>query len=80
MEKKNSTIALNERRHTSKTLETGDRSYVMLYFNAYEELRCMMVSANSMEEVEEIASARGIKPAGIISAKKIITSYERKKK
>jgi len=64
----------------SKTLETGDRSYVMLYYNTYEELRCLLLSANSMEEVEEIASARCIKPVGIISAKQIITKYERKKK
>lgn len=63
----------------SKTPETGDRAYIILHFNSYDELRCIMVSANTINEAEEISLARGIKPVGICSAKQIIVNYNKTK-
>lgn len=40
--------------------ETGSRSYVVLYYNKWNELRPMMVEANSRDEVIDIAEARGM--------------------
>lgn len=61
----------------STFLETGSNSCVIVYINAYKELRTIQVQASTYIEAEEIAIARGIKPVGIVTLKKIIGDYEK---
>lgn len=57
--------------------EKGSNSCVILYYNSYNELRAILVSASDIYEAEDICTARGINPVGIRMASKIIGDYER---
>lgn len=62
-----------------REIETGSNTCLILYYNNYKELRCVLVDASTTEEGEEIATARGIKPAGIAKCAEVIKNYEKRK-
>lgn len=60
--------------------ESGTRSAVVLYINQYNELRCLILDANTIADAEQICMIRGIKPVAIMKASKMIREYKNRKR
>ena len=63
-----------------REVETGRHSQVVLYVNQYNELRCLILEANTTRDAEQICLIRGIKPAAIMKASTMIRDYKNRKR